>query len=186
MSLQCHYDYACSFWYSGLPQLLRRRLQVIQNRMIRFVLKLALTYKIRWFLFFRVVVSLEKGRTYYTFRIKSGTLPDYMEENSIPASSAHNSSTRFRENGKFLFPKVKGFGRKSFAFTSCSPSSNGLPPNLANIIGLKYFKTAVISLLLNSFWMELISIFMLGHCKGTLKMLKFYRKSVTCRSAEMH
>ena len=38
--IQCHFDYACSFWYPGLSQLLRNRLQVTQNKMIRFVLKL--------------------------------------------------------------------------------------------------------------------------------------------------
>ena len=38
--IQCHFDYAYSFWYPGLSQLLRNRLQVTQNKMIRFVLKL--------------------------------------------------------------------------------------------------------------------------------------------------
>ena len=38
--IQCHFGYACSLWYPGLLQLLRNRLQVTQNKMIRFVLKL--------------------------------------------------------------------------------------------------------------------------------------------------
>ena len=47
----------------------------------------------------------------HIFRINSVTSPDYMGENFIPASSVHNYSTRSRENGNFLYPKVKGFGR---------------------------------------------------------------------------
>ena len=38
--IQCHFDYACSFWYPGLSKLLRNWLQVTQNKMIRFVLRL--------------------------------------------------------------------------------------------------------------------------------------------------
>ena len=38
--IQCHFDYACSFWYPGLSKFLRERLQVTQNKMVRFVLKL--------------------------------------------------------------------------------------------------------------------------------------------------
>ena len=38
--IQSHFDYGCSFWYPGLTKLLRNRLQVTQNKMIRFTLKL--------------------------------------------------------------------------------------------------------------------------------------------------
>ena len=38
--LQCHFDYACSFWYPGLSKLLRNRLHDTQNKMVRFTLKL--------------------------------------------------------------------------------------------------------------------------------------------------
>ena len=37
--IQCHFDYACSFWYPGLSKCLRERLQVTQNKMVRFDLK---------------------------------------------------------------------------------------------------------------------------------------------------
>ena len=33
------FDYACSFWYPGLSKFPRERLQVTQNKMVRFVLK---------------------------------------------------------------------------------------------------------------------------------------------------
>ena len=37
--IQCHFDYTCSFWYPGLTQFLRNRLQNTQNKIIRLVLK---------------------------------------------------------------------------------------------------------------------------------------------------
>lgn len=38
--IQCHFDYACSIWYYGIAQNLKNRLQVTQNKIIRFVLRL--------------------------------------------------------------------------------------------------------------------------------------------------
>ena len=39
--IQCHFDYACSFWYPGLTQFLcKKKLQITQNKAIRFVLNL--------------------------------------------------------------------------------------------------------------------------------------------------
>ena len=155
--IQCHFDYACSFWYQGLSQLLRNRLQVTKNKMIRFVLKLDPGYHIGSDIFkslgwLPVSKRVDQIILNHIFRNKSGTSPDYMGEHFIPASSVHNYSTlsRFRENGNFLYPKVKGFGRKSFAFTGCS-LWNRLPPNVKNVNELnKSFKTLVKSHLLNS------------------------------------
>ena len=36
--IQCHFDYACSAWYSGLTKRSKSRLQVAQNKVIRFML----------------------------------------------------------------------------------------------------------------------------------------------------
>ena len=38
--IQCHFDYACSVWYNGLTQFWRNKLQLTQNKLIRFVLNL--------------------------------------------------------------------------------------------------------------------------------------------------
>ena len=35
--IQCHFDYASSSWYSGLSKKLKNRLQVAQNKVIRFI-----------------------------------------------------------------------------------------------------------------------------------------------------
>ena len=38
--IQCHFDYACSFWYPGLSKVLKNKLQATQNKIIRFVLNM--------------------------------------------------------------------------------------------------------------------------------------------------
>ena len=38
--IQCHMDYACSSWYHGLQKNLKHKLQILQNKTIRFVLDL--------------------------------------------------------------------------------------------------------------------------------------------------
>ena len=38
--IQFHFDYARSFWYPGLSKVLKNKLQVTQNKIIRFVLNM--------------------------------------------------------------------------------------------------------------------------------------------------
>ena len=38
--LQCHFDYCCSSWFASLSTKLKNKLQVMQNKMVRFILKL--------------------------------------------------------------------------------------------------------------------------------------------------
>ena len=35
--IQCHIDYACSAWYSGLSKRFKQKLQICQNKMVRFI-----------------------------------------------------------------------------------------------------------------------------------------------------
>ena len=38
--IQCHFDYASAIWYSGLTQTFKTKLQIVQNKIIRFILDL--------------------------------------------------------------------------------------------------------------------------------------------------
>ena len=35
--IQCHLDYACSSWYAGLSKTLKKKLQIAQNKAVRFI-----------------------------------------------------------------------------------------------------------------------------------------------------
>ena len=79
-----------------------------------------------------------------------------MMDHFIPVSFAHTYSTRFRvststsdndtstfiDSGRFSYPKVKSFGKKSFAYRGCS-LWNGLPQDIRNIKSLNKFKSSV-------------------------------------------
>ena len=38
--IQCHFDYACACWYEGLTKNMKDKLQIAQNKIIRFLLNL--------------------------------------------------------------------------------------------------------------------------------------------------
>ena len=122
--IQCHFDYACSFWYRGLSKVLKNKLQVTQNKIIRFVLNMDSRAHVGSEVFkslgwLPVSKRVDQIILNHVFKVKSGQSPDYMVEHFIPASSIHSYGTRFRETGCFSIPKVKGFGKKSFGFNGC-------------------------------------------------------------------
>ena len=39
--VHCHFDYACSAWYSGLQKTMKHKLQILQNKTMRFALDLS-------------------------------------------------------------------------------------------------------------------------------------------------
>ena len=120
--IQCDFDYACPFWYPGVSQLLRNRLQVTQNKINRVVLKWIPTH-----IYGQDVLKLLDGCSAskridqiilnQVFKINSDTSPDYMIEHFVPASTVHSYSTRFTENGSFSLPNVKRFGIKYFCLS---------------------------------------------------------------------
>ena len=38
--IQCHFDYACACWYEGLTKNMKDKLQIAQNKIVRFILNL--------------------------------------------------------------------------------------------------------------------------------------------------
>ena len=145
--IQCHFDYACSFWYPGLTQFLRNRLQTTQNKIIRFVLKMGPRSHIGEDAFkavgwLPVSKRVDQIILNHVFKIKSGTSPDYMAEQFTPASSVHSYSTRFRQNGCFSLPKAKSFGMKSFSYRWCI-LWNYLPNSIQVIQDFHTYKNSV-------------------------------------------
>ena len=145
--IQCHFDYAFSFWYPGLSKLLRNRLQVTQDKMIRFILKLDPRShlgldefnSLGWW---PVSKRVDQIILNHIFKTKSGTSPDYMKEHFFTAASVHSYSTRLSEHCCFSVPKVDKFGKKLFAYHGCT-LWNDLLVGLKNNVGLNNFKTAV-------------------------------------------
>jgi hypothetical protein len=166
MSLvQCHFDYVSPVWFYSLTQDLKNKLQVTQNRLIRFVLDLDPRshisrdhfVKLNWL---PVSSRVDQITLSHVFRIRCDKAPCYMKENFIPASTVHNYATRFRvssqsssdfltDTGRYSIPKVKGFGQKTFAYKGCT-LWNDLPQSIRDSKNLTRFKSCVKSNLLAS------------------------------------
>ena len=141
--IHCHFEYACSFWCAGLSQGLKNRLQTTQIKLIRFVLNLdqIINFGPEHFTILNwlpVIKRVDQIILCHVLKIKSGTASDYLGKYFRLASSVHGYSTKFRDNGSYTIAKVKGFGKKSFAYKGCVHLND-----LRKINGLMEFKDAV-------------------------------------------
>ena len=145
--IQCHYDYACSIWYSGLSMQFKKRLQTTQNKLIRFILNLncndhifPLHFKqLNWL---PVNKRVEQIILCNVFKIYNGSSPKYFNEQFRPQNSLHNYETRLSQKGGFVLPRVKSYGSKSFSVISCS-LWNKLPKHITKLDTLNNFKRAI-------------------------------------------
>lgn len=168
--IQCHFDYASSAWFNSLTQDLKHKLQVTQNRLIRFVLNLHPRSHIGKEEFIRlnwlpVASRVNQIILCHVFKINSKLAPSYLNDHFTPVMNIHEKNTRFRvkidstnndnsntvlENSKrFCIPKVKGFGMKSFAYNGCT-LWNALPQIARDAKTVASFKNIINEHIFNS------------------------------------
>lgn len=143
--VQCHFDYSCSSWYAGLSKKLKQKLQVAQNRVIRFLLNLPPRTSINGDIFESVkMLNVEDRATQlrlnHVFNIFHGTAPKYLHNNFIRVSTIHNR-TRFSQNN-FVIPRVKSSDSGTFFYNAIS-DWNSLPNELKTITDKNTFKREV-------------------------------------------
>ena len=118
--VQCHFDYACWMWFSCVSSTSRKRLQIIQNKLIRFILGISTRSHIGYREFsssnmLPVEYRVTQIKLNHMFNIVHGSAPEYLKNNiNITREPAHNT-----RSGSFAcyIPNVKSFGIKSFFFT---------------------------------------------------------------------
>ena len=120
--VQCHFDYACSMWFSCVSSTSRKRLQIIQNKLIRFILGISTRSHIGYrelssSNMLPVEYRVTQLKLNHMFNIVHGSAPEYLKNNiqlDITREPAHNT-----RSGSFAcyIPNVKSFGIKSFFFT---------------------------------------------------------------------
>ena len=113
--IQCHFDYACSFWYPGLSKVLKNKLQVTQNKSIRFVLNRDSRAHVGSEVFkslgwLPVSKRVDQIILNQEFKVKSGQCPDYMVEHLC--RQVPYTHTKFRETGCFFHSKSKRFWKE--------------------------------------------------------------------------
>ena len=116
--IQPHFDYACIYWYPLINQKTRNRLQVTQNKCIRFCLKLNSRQhvgakefkKINWL---PTKERVEQRIATKIFNHWKGTSPLYVNELFVPSRNTYNT----RSHMTLEIPlKKSNLGRNSISF----------------------------------------------------------------------
>ena len=145
--IQCHFDYSCSSWFPGINKGLSDKLQVLQNRMIRFILKLDSRHHIGYEElkesgFLRVSERVKQLKLGHIFKIRNKTCPNYMNTNfKLLNENVNRSSTRSYQYNFFL-PSTGSQGTKTFFYTGIN-DWNSLPNNIKEIKNEDLFKKKV-------------------------------------------
>ena len=142
----CHFDYACSAWFEGLQVNLKKKLQILQNKTMRFVLGYPPRSHIgieeftllHWIPVCQRVKQIKLNNMY---RIVHGNAPQYLKWDISMVNDQHSFFTR----NSFLsvvLPHVKSSGKKTFRF-SAGKIWNALPVSLRSAEDLLSFKKGV-------------------------------------------
>ena len=144
--IQCHFDYACSSWFSGLTKGTKNKLQVCQNKLIRFTLGLTSRthlgsehFKtVGWL---PVAQRVEQIKLNHMFKIYNGVAPSYLSENFKLVREHHFYQTRASAKN-FILPGVNSAGRDSFYYTGAK-AWNELPNAIKSVNTISDFKMQV-------------------------------------------
>ena len=142
--IQCYFDYSCSSWYAGLNKGLKQKLQIMHNKIIRYILNLDGRAHIGCNEYdklnmLNVSDRVKQLRLNHAHRIWKGSCPKYMTEyfDKISDTDLRNC-TRASANNFFL-PRVKGQGMHTF-FYSAIKNWNSLPASIKQIQNENTFK----------------------------------------------
>jgi len=114
--IQCYFDYAISSWFMGLTKASKGKLQVAQNKIIRFILDLGPRASIGQQELDQVDLLNTSDRAKqlilsHMFNIKNDLAPSYLSQHFFPVN--HGYSTRGSENN-FIVPRPIGVTSGSF------------------------------------------------------------------------
>jgi len=142
----CHFDYASSSWYFSLPLLYKKKLQVCQNKIVRFISG----FKNRDHVGPDELSELGLLNTEYrthqltltmVHKIFYNTGPEYLTNNFVKLDNRSNYNTRSKKFN-FFVPHVTGATAKTFFYNGLK-LWNSLPPDLKSIENLDSFKRKV-------------------------------------------
>ena len=118
--IQCYFDYACSSWYAGLTKTLKNKLQVTQNKVVRFILDLEQRASVNNHVLERAKMlcvndRVKQLRLNHVYNIVHGTAPQYMFYNFTYVNQTHVHNTR-ASRYNFMQPPIRGKEDGSFFY----------------------------------------------------------------------
>ena len=145
--IQCYFDYSCSSWFSSLSKHLKQKLQVCQNKMVRFILNLGPRHSINCDILdslnmLNVEARVKQLRLNHVFNIVQGLAPNYLQENFTLVSSTSRYATRSSSNRNFIVPQISTYEAGTFYYSAIK-DWNVLPVNIKEITNKDTFKDAL-------------------------------------------
>lgn len=144
--IQCYLDYSCTSWYSAISQHYKNKLQLWQNKIVRFILDRGPRFHIGQAEldsvgFLSVDDRVQQLKLNLVFKIFHDICPEYLKFNFTRFSAIHQHCTR-GSPFNFLVPKVKGLADRTFFFTAIN-HWNALPNSIKQIKSTHSFKLQV-------------------------------------------
>ncbi len=140
---QCNFDYAVSSWYPSMSQTAKKKLQVVQNKIIRFMLNLGPrdhigTEQLNTLGLLNVKDRTKQIRLHNAHKIYYEQAPKYLRTNFNKSRNRQGMSTRHRAYN-FDLPRVTGEEKGTFYYNVIK-DWNGLPDRLkacSNLLSCK-------------------------------------------------
>jgi hypothetical protein len=130
-----------SSWFSALSQKHKSKLQVIQNKIVRFITNSGPRMHIgnlNNLQLLNVTDRVTFLKLSHVYKIFYGNCPDYLQSNFTKCSDLHHHNTR-GSMYNFIVPKCQGPANKTFYSTGIR-EWNALPPTLKGITNSRIFK----------------------------------------------
>ena len=139
----CYFDYSISSWFMSLTALSRSKLQVAQNKALRFVLNVGPRVRIEYADFkllnlLNVELRAKQLRLHHMYNIYNNKSPVYMNAYFCRMSEVHNYGTR-GSHFNYQLPKSNTNISKTFHFNA-TKDWNSLPSNIKDIHSKSTFK----------------------------------------------
>ena len=131
--IQCHLDYACSSWYLSVNKQLKKKLQICQNKIVRFIENLGPRSHIGFLKLnslntLNVDFRVKQHRLSHVHKILNGTGPSYLSEQFIKVSDVHHHFTR-GSTENYLVTSVNGVAATTFDYSGIK-DWNSLPSDV--------------------------------------------------------
>ena len=115
-----HFDYSCSSWYDGLTKGLKRKLQIAQNKVVRFINSLGPRTRITANIlaelnFLNVETWVKQLRLNHVHKIFYNLCPTYLKENFVRLNAVHLHDTR-SSRYNFLVTYCRSVEHSSFYY----------------------------------------------------------------------
>ena len=145
--LQSHFDYACNVWYRSLGKIQKNKLQIVQNKMVRYILCKDNRYHVDTDNLNELKMLNVNDRVDFLtlntmYKIVNETAPPYLCDMYLTCDR-HNYNTRFA-NLSYQVPTVQTNGRTTNTFKYNAINLwNDLPNNVKKSINIDVFKRSV-------------------------------------------